>query len=62
MLVVGAVEVEDGGRGRGRIRLSQVADYSAASLHGFLTANVVPGATAKTDGWSGYPGAAPHHP
>jgi hypothetical protein len=58
MLVVGAVEVEDGGLGPGRIRLSQVADYSAASLHAFLAANLGPGATAKTDGWSGYPGAA----
>ena len=58
MLVVGAVEVEDGGLGPGRIRLSQVADYSAASLHAFLAANVAPGATAKTDGWPGYPGAA----
>src|SRR4249920_2517510 len=35
MLVVGAVEVEDGGLGPGRIRLSQVPDYSAASLHAF---------------------------
>src|SRR6478752_7099052 len=50
MLVVGAVEVEDGGLGPGRIRLSQVADYSAASLHAFLAANLTPGATAKTDG------------
>ena len=58
MLVVGAVEVEDGGLGPGRIRLSQVADYSAASLHAFLAANLGPGATATTDGWSGYPGAA----
>jgi ISXO2-like transposase domain/Family of unknown function (DUF5681) len=58
MLVVGAVEVEDGGLGPGRIRLSQVPDYSAASLHAFLAANLGPGATAKTDGWSGYPGAA----
>jgi ISXO2 transposase-like protein len=58
MLVVGAVEVEDGGLGPGRIRLSQVADYSAASLHAFLAASVACGATAKTDGWSGYPGAA----
>ena len=57
MLVVGAVEVEDSGLGPGRIRLSQVPDYSAASLHAFLAANVGPGATAKTDGWSGYPGA-----
>jgi ISXO2-like transposase domain len=58
MLVVGAVEVEDGGRGPGRIRLSQVADYSAASLHAFLAVNLASGATAKTDGWSGYPGVA----
>jgi len=58
MLVVGAVEIEDGGPGPGRIRLSQVADYSAASLRGFIAVNLAPGATAKTDGWSGYPGAA----
>jgi hypothetical protein len=58
MLVVGAVEIEDGDRGPGRIRLSQVTDYSAASLHGFIAVNLAPGATAKTDGWSGYLGAA----
>jgi hypothetical protein len=57
ILVVGAVEVQDGGAGPGRIRLQEVPDYSAASLHPFLAANLVPGATAKTDGWSGYPGA-----
>ena len=56
ILVVGAVEVQDGGPGR--IRLSQVADYSSASMHAFLAANLASGATAKTDGWSGYPGAA----
>src|ERR1700716_385461 len=58
MLVVGAVEVEDGGVGPGRIRLRQVADYSGATLRAFLAANVASGTTAKTDGWSGYPGAA----
>jgi len=58
MLVIGAVEIEDGGFGPGRVRLSQVPDYSAASLHAFLAANLGPGATAKTDGWPGYPGAA----
>jgi hypothetical protein len=57
ILVVGAVEIEDGGAGPGRIRLSQVPDYSARSLHPFLKTNLAPGATAKTDGWSGYPGA-----
>jgi hypothetical protein len=57
MLIVGAVEVDDGGAGPGRIRLQQVPDYSAGSLHPFLTANLAPGATAKTDGWAGYSGA-----
>jgi ISXO2-like transposase domain/Transposase zinc-ribbon domain len=57
MLVVGAVEVQDDGVGPGRIRLQQVPDYSAQSLHAFVAANLARGATAKTDGWSGYPGA-----
>jgi transposase-like protein len=57
MLVVGAVEVLDGGAGPGRIRLQEVPDYSAQSLHAFLKTNLAPGATAKTDGWSGYLGA-----
>jgi hypothetical protein len=57
ILVVGAVEVADGGAGPDRIRLRQIADYSAHSLHAFVTANLAPGATAKTDGWSGYAGA-----
>src|SRR5262244_2856038 len=61
MLVVGAVEVEDGGRRPGRIRLGQVGDYSAASLHAFLATNLGRGATAKTDGWSGHPGVT-HDP
>jgi hypothetical protein len=56
MLVVGAAEFRDGGPGR--IRLSQVPGYSAAGLHAFLAANLGPAAIAKTDGWSGYPGAA----
>jgi hypothetical protein len=55
MLVVGAADVEDRGRGPSYTRLSQLANYSAASLHAFLAANLAPGATAKTDGWSGYP-------
>ena len=33
--------------GPGRIRLSQVADYSATNLHAFLAVNVASGATAK---------------
>ena len=57
MLIVGAVEVADGGAGPGRIRLKEVPDYSAASLHPFIADNLAPGAIAKTDGWSAYPGA-----
>ena len=52
--VIGAVEVIDAHPGR--IRLATIADYSADSLHGFIKANITAGATAKTDGWSGYPG------
>jgi ISXO2-like transposase domain len=55
MLVAGAVEVANGAPGR--IRLAQIPDFSATSLHGFIVANVAPGTTIRTDGWSGYPGA-----
>jgi hypothetical protein len=34
-----------------------VPDYSAHSLHPFITRNLAPGATAKTDGSPAYPGA-----
>jgi hypothetical protein len=47
MLVVGAIEVQDGGIGPDRIRLSQMPDYSAASLHAFRAANLAPGTTAN---------------
>jgi hypothetical protein len=43
--------------GPARIRLAAIEDFSAKSLHAFLAAGLAPGATAKTDGWSGYPGA-----
>jgi hypothetical protein len=43
-----------GRAGLGRIRLQQVPDYSADSVHPFLKANLAPGVTAKTDGWAGY--------
>ena len=51
MLIVGAVEIEDGGAGPGRIRLAELSDYSADSLHPFIAQNLAPGTTAKTDGW-----------
>ena len=57
ILIVGAVEVQDGGAGPGRIRLKEIPDYSAASLHAFLDADLAPGATAKTDGLPSYAGA-----
>ena len=38
----------------GRLRLAAIKDFSAASLHGFVAANVAPGATIKTDGWPSY--------
>jgi hypothetical protein len=61
MVVVGAVEMQDGGAGPGRIRLAELADYSADSLHPFIADNLAAGATAKTDGWSAYPGVS-HDP
>src|ERR1700680_3268247 len=57
MLVVGAVEVQDGGAGPGRIRLAEVSHYSAHTLHPFIAQNLAAGAPAKTDGWPAYPGA-----
>ena len=58
LLIAGAVELgEDAGAPR-RIRLAQIDDFSAASLHRFLGASLAAGATARTDGWAGYPGAA----
>ena len=52
-IVVGAVEVRDGG-GSGRIRLAVVEDLSATALTAFVTASVKPGNTVLTDGWQGY--------
>jgi hypothetical protein len=56
MLVAGAVEVAAAGR-PGRARLAANPDASAASLHRFVGTEVGAGATARTDGWSGYRGA-----
>ena len=38
----------------GRLRLAMIKDFSAASLHGFVAADVAPGATIKTDGRPSY--------
>jgi transposase-like protein len=58
-LVAGAVETGRGearGRRLGRLRLAMLPDASAASLQGFLAANVARPAIVATDGWSGYLG------
>jgi hypothetical protein len=55
MPIAAAAEVHDGGPGR--VRLAAIADFSAASLHAFIAANVTAGAIAKTDGWPAYQGA-----
>src|SRR4051794_37880593 len=44
----------DRGRGPGPGRLAVIGDYSAASLGGFVGANVAEGSTVVSDGWSGY--------
>ena len=50
-----AVAVEDkGNKGMGRIRLAVVPDASQESLAAFATLTVEPGATIRTDDWSGY--------
>ncbi len=49
-----AAAVESHGKGPGRVRLAQIADYSANSLHPFIAANISPATTVKTDGWPGY--------
>jgi hypothetical protein len=49
------------GRGRRRWtrphRSRRSVRHSAESLHPFIVQHLAPGATAKTDGWSAYPGA-----
>jgi len=58
-LVGGAVETGRGktrGRRLGRLRLARLPDASAASLEGFLAADVAKPAAVTTDGWSGYGG------
>jgi transposase-like protein len=56
MQIIAAVEVV--AQAPGRLRLGVIKDASAASLHPFIKANVIPGAILKTDGWSAYPGVA----
>lgn len=50
-----AIEVHEP-RGMGRCRMAPLADGSARTLNAFVRANVEPGSTVITDGWSGYKG------
>jgi transposase-like protein len=50
------IAAEEDGQGIGRIRLGQVADASASSLHGFIQQAITPGSTVHTDGWAPYQG------
>src|SRR4051794_19733266 len=52
LLIAGAVEIV--GEGPGRVRLTVIADYSAATLGAFVAGNVAAGSTVVSDGWSGY--------
>ncbi len=49
-----AAAVESHGKGPRRVRLAQIADCFANSLHPFIAANISPATTVKTDGWQGY--------
>jgi len=51
-IVAIAVEIEDEKR-LGRVRMRPVPDVSAGSLGPFVSDVVEPGATVRTDGWSG---------
>jgi transposase-like protein len=42
------------GKGPGRVRLTVIGDYSAATLNAFVAGNVAAGSTVVSDGWSGY--------
>jgi len=53
LIVVGA---EENGKGIGRIRMCQIQDASAASLHPFVVNNIEPGSVIHTDGREGYSG------
>ncbi len=50
------VAAQEDGNGIGRIRLGQIPDASAESLHAFVQASVQPGSVVHTDGWHGYSG------
>lgn len=54
-LVAGGIEIT--GQGWGRARMAVIADASADSLRGFITATIAPGSVIVSDAWKGYPPA-----
>jgi transposase-like protein len=52
LLIAGAVEIV--GKGPGRVRLTVIGDYSAATLNAFVAGNVAADSTVVSDGRSGY--------
>ena len=48
------IAAQEDGKGIGRIRLRQIPDASAESLHPFVCESIQPGSVVHTDGWSGY--------
>jgi len=51
-MIIVAAEVQ--GRGLGRIRMAQIADFERSTLHGFIRKSVEPGSTICTDGLNSY--------
>ena len=56
VMIAGAVETEtrDGNSYPGRIRLSEISDYTAQTLRNFVESEVTDGSTVKTDGLPSY--------
>ena len=50
------IAAQEDGKGIGRIRLRQIPDASAESLHAFVRESIQPGSVVHTDGWKGYSG------
>jgi hypothetical protein len=51
-----AIAAEEDGKGIGCIRLKQIPDASAESLHAFVQESIQLGSVIHTDGWKGYAG------
>jgi transposase-like protein len=51
-----AIAAQFEGNKIGRIRMKQVLDASAESLHAFIKESIEPGSVVYTDGWPGYAG------